>query len=435
MEILNKKTKLILAILIIAALIGTAVFYAINNGNNVANAAAGDMAQYANAKIGDIVIYGNYYQGADGKTKTPIEWLVVDKNDKTGELTLLAKHVMAGGSYWGNYFFDKNGKSNYNSPAVLDGPGKIPYNEDWADSTLRAWLNNLERTDVHGDKFTTDGIQLYADKVTPSKAVSVGANNTINFTYQHSDLKYSVGYSNSNNYTGLKFADFTNGLPEGYFNIEAEVSYKRPNNTERPAVNGFLDEAFTKEEQARIIPRVIPGQVCHQWPDTGNILDNNVYTPTTVDKIWVPSMAELNIEFGVDWNGRPVDGIGNNNWSVGSDNSSSDAFAFFRQFKTVDTLKAAIRATSTAFYQDPKKGNYSIPLDVANDNIGSSNAQTNASYQDYWGASGTSNYWTRTPVSYWVGSVGCVDAKGLIYYAVSHNSFIGARPAMILSYR
>lgn len=437
MEILNKKTKLILAILIIAALIGTAVSYAILSGNNVANASNGEMAQYANAKIGDIVTYGNYYQDTNGTTKTPIEWLVVDKNEKTGELTLLAKHVMAGGSFWGNWFYDNSNSGGFHSPNVGVGPAGSGCNQNWADSTLRAWLNNLERTDVHGDKFKANGIQLYADKVTPSKAVSIGANNTVNFAYQHSDLKYNIGYSNKNHWTNLTTADITGNLPTGYYKRTEnnEIYYKRPNITERPAVNGFLDEAFTKDEQARIIPRVIAGQNSHQWPSSGYFMDDKVITPTTVDKIWVPSAAELNIEVGVDWNGQPDDGNGNNNWFVGSDNSTSDAFAFFRQFKTIETLSSAVRATGTEFDKNPQVSNYSIPLDVPTSNIGTANSQNEELRIDYWGNKGTREYWTRTATSYWSVSVGFIMTSGGFYSSSTYNSGIGARPAMILSYR
>lgn len=434
MEILGKKSKLLLILLMVAMLTATVVSLAIWDGTSVASAATGNMAVYANAKVGDIVTFGSYYQDASGTSKTPIEWLVVDKDEKSGQLTLLAKHVLAGGSYWGNWFYNSANSGGYHS-TVGAGPAGNPYNQNWADSTLRAWLNNLERTDVHGDNFSlTEGIKLYDNKVTPSKASGI-ANNALTFSYQHSDLKYSVGYSNKNHWTGLSSTGST-GLPAGMFKRQDnnEVYYKRPRNTQRPAVNGFLDEAFSQEEQERIVPKVIPGQVCHEWPSNTHFTEDKTVTPTTVDKIWVPSTAELNIEEGKDWTGLPDNGNGGNNWSAGTDNSSSDAFAFFRQFQTVEDLTAAIRATGTEFDRNPQVGNFSIPLDVPKTNIGTSNMQKDMAYKDYWGESGTRYYWTRTPASSWYSSVGCVQTSGAFHYNGTNFSNFGARPALILSY-
>lgn len=437
MEILGKKSKVLLVLLLVltltASLITVAVFY----GAPVAQAASGSLAQYANANIGDIVTFGNYYQDANGATKTPIEWLVVDKNDKTGQLTLLAKHVLAGGSYWGNYFYNNSNEGGFHSAAVGVGPGNIGNNLNWADSTVRAWLNNLERTDTHGDKYTTNGIQLYADKVTPSKAVSI-ANNVVTYDYQHSDLKHSVGYSNKNLWTGLKSANITGTMPDGYYlRPDAdEIVYRRPKNTVRPAVNGFLDEAFSQEEQELIVPRVIPGQISHEWPTNNiNFTSNKTLTPTTIDKVWIPSTTELNIEQGRDWNGDNYNENGGNNWSGSADSSSGTAFAFFRQFQTETTFLTAIRATGTEFDRNPKVSNYSIPLDVDQNNIGTNNTQNDQDNKDYWGNTGTRYYWTRTPASYLSHGVGYVKNNGYFSYYVTYYSNVGVRPALILSYK
>lgn len=436
MEILGKKSKVLLVLLLVltltASLITVAVFY----GAPVAQAASGSLAQYANANIGDIVTFGNYYQDANGTSKTPIEWLVVDKNDKTGQLTLLAKHVLAGGSYWGNWFYNAENKGGYYSPSANKSPGEIDHNQNWADSTLRAWLNNLERTDSHGDKYTASGIQLYADKVTPSKAVSI-ANNVVTYDYQHSDLKHSVGYSNKNLWTGLKSANITGAMPEGYFlRPDAdEIVYRRPKNNIRPAVNGFLDEAFSQEEQELIVPRVIPGELANEWPSASNFTSDKNITPTTIDKIWVPSTNELNIIEGKDWNGDNFNGGINNNWSAGTDSSSSTTFAFFRQFQTVSSLSSALRATGTEFDRNPKVSNYSIPLDVDSANIGTLNTQNDQAFADYWGIKGTRYYLTRTSSSTWYNSIGFVRTAGDFYYYYTDHANYGARPALILSYK
>lgn len=436
MEILGKKSKVLLVLLLVLTLTASLIMVAVFYGAPVAQAASGSLAQYANANIGDIVTFGNYYQDANGTSKTPIEWLVVDKNDKTGQLTLLAKHVLAGGSYWGNWFYNGQNAGGLYSPTVGSGPGGLSTNQSWADSTLRAWLNNLERTDVHGDKFTASGIQLYTDKVTPSKAVSV-ANNVVTYDYQHSDLKHSVGYSNKNLWTGLKSANITGAMPEGYFlRPDAdEIVYRRPKNTVRPAVNGFLDEAFSQEEQELIVPKVIPGELTHEWPSKQRYTADKSLTPTTVDKIWVPSNSELNISQGMDYNGRPDDGNGGNNWSVSTDNGSNTAFAFFRQFQTVQSLSNAVKASSTDFDRNALVSNYSIPLDVDQSNINASNSKPFDNLTDYWGEIGARYYWTRTPSNNWHNSVGVVEAKGGFTFGTSHFSHIGARPALILSYK
>lgn len=434
MNTLSKKSKILIVSLMILLLTVTVVSLAIWDG--VANkTVTGEMAQYANAKVGDIVTYGNYYQDTNGTTKTPIEWLVVDKDERSGQLTLLAKHVLAGGSYWGNWFYNMYNIGGYHSALVGAGPGNNANNQNWADSTLRAWLNNLERTDVHGDTFEADGIKPYTKKVTPSKVSGI-SNGAFTYTYQHSDLKKSVGYSNKNYWTGLSVTAITGTMPSGYHKRfdNNEIIYKRPNNTVRPAVNGFLDEAFTQEEQERIVPRVIPGQECRQWPSGTNLVNDKITSPTTVDKIWVPSATELNIKEGQDWNGNNDMNTAGNNWTTGSDNSTNRAFAFFKQFQSVDSLTAAIRATGTDFDRNPKVSNFSIPLDVDQSNIGTLNSQIDNNFKDYWNNSGTRYYWLRSPASYWFGNNGCILSSGTFYSTSTHGTHFGARPAMVLSY-
>lgn len=434
MNTLSKKSKILIISLMILLLTVTVVSLAIWDG--VANkTVTGEMAQYANAKVGDIVTYGNYYQDTNGTIKTPIEWLVVDKDERSGQLTLLAKHVLAGGSYWGNWFYNGENKTGLHSPNVGNGPGNISSNQNWADSTLRAWLNNLERTDVNGDVFALDGYKPYAKKVTPSK-VNGMSNGAFTYTYQHSDLLSSVGYSNKNYFTLLRSGAITGTVPAGYYKKvdNDEIYFKRPNNIERPAVNGFLDEAFTQEEQERIVPRVIPGQECHQWPSNSNYSTKKILAPTTIDKIWIPSANELNIKVGKDSDGNYSDDNININWTTGSDSSTSNTFTFFKQFQTVDTLTAAIRATGTDFDRNPKVSNFSIPLDVYESNIGISNTQNDNKYKDFWGDAGTRYYWTRTVTSNWYSYVNYIRTSGAFSYTNTNHANIGARPAMVLSY-
>jgi tetratricopeptide (TPR) repeat protein len=70
------------------------------------------------AKVGDVIQFGTYYFDAEGKEKSPIEWIVIDRDAKTGRLFIISKYVLEAMPYHNT---DKD---------VL-----------WAKSSLRSWLN------------------------------------------------------------------------------------------------------------------------------------------------------------------------------------------------------------------------------------------------------------------------------------------------------
>lgn len=67
-------------------------------------------------RVGDIVTYGNYAQDAEGKVKTPIEWLVLDK--RGSKVMLLSKYGLRAKAYNEQYT-----------------------DVTWQTCTLRTWLN------------------------------------------------------------------------------------------------------------------------------------------------------------------------------------------------------------------------------------------------------------------------------------------------------
>lgn len=101
------------------------------------------------ADVGDVVMYGKYYQQANETAKTPISWIVVEKEND--ELTLLAEQILAYGSFWGNYYLDADGKGVRNS----FHPDGFTYYQNYGESTLRKWLNYYPSNVALGNR--TDG--------------------------------------------------------------------------------------------------------------------------------------------------------------------------------------------------------------------------------------------------------------------------------------
>ena len=92
----------------------------------------------------DKVTFGNYYQSADGKTKTPIEWRVLSVN--------------------GNDAFLLADKALDYMPYYEDSAGKISsdgFSWTWETSSLRSWLNGIgdyasDKTAFINEAFTDD---------------------------------------------------------------------------------------------------------------------------------------------------------------------------------------------------------------------------------------------------------------------------------------
>lgn len=355
--------------------------------SSAVKATNGGLSQYANAKLGDTVFFGNYYQtntkDANGEyVKTPIEWLVVDKDERSGQLTLMSKYILAAGSYFGNNY--KNLTDDWGFHYQIDNvqTAENPYNQAYVESTLRAYLNNLERRDMGADSYSAaDG---YRTSVIPSVTTE--------------KLYTSVGFSNSK----YRFTD----------------DYLRPINNEeyknRPATRGFYDEAFSNDEKAIIIPKAIAGYTGHRWPNNNNRDPQKMsYIEGSVDKIWVPSAAELNnIESGDEYTNP-------------SDASCSTVFEYFKG-KTGVTLQNALKTTRTELAENSFAMNYSIPVykyQSTEINI-DINATTNS----------TDHYWTRSPMSYYYSNVRYVTRSGSFSNDGTNTSYFGVCPCVLLKY-
>lgn len=406
----------------------------------------GDISTYANAKVGDIIEFGRYYQTGNRINndenaeyeKTPIEWLVVDKDERTGQLTLMSKYILACGSYFGNWYDDGTGYTWHYSvdKSEIDG---ITYNQAYVDSTVRAYLNNLERRDIGGDTF--DSTKGY---------IPSGINSTRD-TYDTADenkfikgagLLSSIGFSNkrywTNFYTtdGGNLTNLINDPKSGFIKREdatnKEIYYKRPiGNAEyinRPMTKGFFDEAFNYNEKSMIVPKVIAGYTGHRWPDNQYSIADKSYIEGVTDKVWLASTTELNNMNGQDWNGN------NDYWTNPSDEASSTVFEYFKNYSKYKnpvtnnrntSVAEALITTRTKLAMDGMAGNYSIPVYekgtvTPNEAI---SKKTN-----------TSNiYWTRTPSSPWYVNVRVIYT-GRFHAFPTDYSYLGARPCIILKY-
>lgn len=117
------------------------------------------------ADVGDVVEFGNYYQDTNDIVKSPLKWIVADKrlNDVSNqyELSLVSKHVIAFGSFWGALYTKEKTWINYINGDYTNGETYQNYSE----STVRAWLNfdggnKYVRTDANTpfSLTSTDGV-------------------------------------------------------------------------------------------------------------------------------------------------------------------------------------------------------------------------------------------------------------------------------------
>lgn len=389
MQVLGKRSKVLLMVIAIAMLIAVGASFAMWDMSAV-KATNGDLSDYANAKVGDIIEFGRYYQTGNRINndenaeyeKTPIEWLVVDKDERTGQLTLMSKYILAAGSYFGNYYYNAANTSNFYYNLSNVEVGEIPYNQAYVESTARAFLNNLERRDLGGDSY--DGSN-YKTSVTSSNKLL-------------GKLLTSVGFSNR------------------YHNIGSNYkrSIKNAEYKNRPATRGFYDEAFNDNERAMIEPKVIGGYVGHKWPTESSDNTFASYVGGAIDKIWIPSATELNI-MNAD-----------SNYTNSSDVSGSTVFKYF-QTKTDKNLEDALKTKRTPFVENNSKAmSYSIPVykyqsvDINEDIHDKSNS--------------TNNYWTRSPMSSDCRKIRIVKSQGRFDSDITINSIYGVRPCIILKY-
>lgn len=432
MHILGKRSKLLVIVVAIVMLVTVGVSFALWDSSTVK--ATTGYVSYSTAQVGDVIQYGRYYQtgviGDDGEyEKTPIEWIVVDKDERTGQLTLMSKYILACGSYFGNYYYDNTNSvwsAHYDNDLTIAGN---PYNQAYSESTARAYLNNLVRFDMGGDSF--DSIKGY---------IASGKKSTVN-----SGLLSSTGFSNQNYWTGLNLGDDESNINNLLNNDTSglktradstEIYYQRPINNEeykaRPATKGFYDEAFNDEEKSMIVPRVIGASIAHRWPDSANDVSTNSNIEGIIDKVWLPSATELNIMNGQDWNGSENDA-----WTIPSDNSTSTVFKYFKNynqfinpFKTYATnnvsLAEALYSKRTEFAKNSFSANYSIPVYLLESNGINKDIDAVRNASD--------NYWTRSPSSYWFNYMRIVNGMGKFDAGRSSTSYIGVRPCIMLKY-
>lgn len=443
MQILGKKSKILLIAVAIAMLVAVGVSFATWDSSAV-KSTSGDLSSYANAKVGDVITFGEYYQTAEKDpndsseyAKTPIEWIVVDKDERCGQLTLMSMYILACGSYFGNWYHDGI-KSDYawNYSGGTSEVGDVAYNQAYVDSTARAFLNNLERLDMGGDSFDTTNGYI------PS-ALNSSYDKTVDGSFiQGTGLLSSVGFSNQRYWT--KLTSTTPGVDNllanpdsGLFkrkDMPTEVYFQRPiTNDEykaRPVTRGFLDEAFSYEEKSMIVPKPIAGYTGHRWPDNAHDIATKSYIEGTVDKVWLPSATELNVEKGQDWNSLPDDA-----WTNPSDDASSTVFEYFKNFlnytnpvtKTKNTsVAAAIKTQRTTLAKNGMVGNYSIPVY----DKGTTTPKTEISVT----ANTSDHYWTRSPRSSYYTSVRGVTSSGSFDSWGTNRSHVGVRPCVMLKY-
>lgn len=417
--------------------------------SSAVKAANADLSSYANAKVGDIIKFGRYYQTLEQDEKgeyikTPIEWIIVDKDERTGQLTLMSKYILAAGSYFGNWYVNSlndNGHYYYNKSAseISDNT----FNQAYVDSTARAFLNNLERMDLGGDIF--DAVNGYVPSGKNSTKDTYDATNNGHFK-KGTGLLSSVGFSNQRYWTGLNtdnapLLENMSGLHKrldptssGY----SEYYYQRPvNNPEyvaRPATKGFFDEAFDETEKAKIIPKTIAGYTGNRWPDNAYNTDNKTYIEGVVDKVWLPSATELNVAQGKDWNSEE-----NSSWTNPSDEAGSTVFEYFKNYQNYTnpisndqtkmnaSVTQSLKTVRTEFAKNAYIGNYSIPVYMYRDST-----QINTDISDSINSS--DNYWTRSPSAYQYTVVQVIYSTGQFYSGRTHLSHIGVRPCVILGY-
>lgn len=456
MQILGKRSKVLLIVIAIVMLLALGVSFAIWDTSTV-NATNGNLSNYANAKVGDIIEFGRYYQTGEKVSdaedaeyeKTPIEWIVVDKDERTGQITLMSKYILATGSYFGNWYHDGiNGYNwNYNKMITENGTsitstaevGDVPNNQAYVESTARAFLNNLERFDMGGDKF--DATVGYIPSGVDSTIDSYDTVDPGKFV-KGTGLLSSVGFSNQRYWTNLTttdvgveklLADTKSGLIKRYDENSTEVYYKRPimnkEFAERPVTRGFLDEAFYDMEKSMIVPKQIAGYIGHRWPDSENDPDSkhNIATKSYVegalDKVWLPSVTELNIMNGEDWNNQSDD-----SWTNPSDEAGSTVFQYFKNYKEYNfaTIADAVKAERTTLAKNGMIGNFSIPVYDKGTTTQKTEISTSANTSD--------EYWTRSPGAYWCHAVRIVQSSGEFGICRTRFSHLGVRPCIILKY-
>lgn len=451
MQIIGKKSKILLIAVAIVMLVAVGVSFAMWD-TSVVNATNGNLSTYANAKVGDVITFGEYYQDINLKDettgeykKTPIEWIVVDKDERTGQLTLMSKYILACGSYFGNWYNNGiNGFDWHYSGGTLE-VGGVPYNQAYIDCNPRAFLNNLERLDLGGDLF--DPINGYIPSGTNSTFDKYEISE-VNKFIKGTGLLSSIGFSNQRYWTGYntltaptlerksgiyKRPDALNDKDKNqYYEFYYQRPIGAPEYKARPVTRGFLDEAFNDEQKSMIVPKQISGYIGHRWPDNAHDISTKSYVEGAVDKVWLPSATELNVINGIDWNGYD-----NDKWTNSSDDTGSTVFEYFKNYSNYtnpvtntknSSLTDAVKTVRTSLAKNGMVGNYSIPVY----DKGTTNQKTAISTENNINTS--DHYWTRSPASPWYTNMRVMLSTGRFSYGATDNSNCGVRPCIILKY-
>ena len=166
----------------------------------MAEAAAAREAELMPYKtIGSYVTFGTYPQTAKGTDKTPIEWLVLDYDEKNNRALLISRYGLDCQPF-----------------------NKVKVDVTWGTSSLRAWLNDtfLNKAfskEEQGAILTTDvdnsASQCY------SKWSGNGGKNT-------QDKVFLLSYSEANMYFNLKYT-FDSGARDNYKSRTAPTEYAK----------------------------------------------------------------------------------------------------------------------------------------------------------------------------------------------------------------
>lgn len=179
-----------------------------------------------------------------------------------------------------------------------------------------------------------------------------------------------------------------------------------------------------------IVPKVLAGYTGHRWPVNDHDVATKSYVEGAVDKVWLPSVTELNIVNGIDWN-KDI----NDAWTNPSDEAGSIVFEYFKNYGQYanpltgnmnSSISEAVKTVRTSLAKNGSIGNFSIPVY----NKGTTTVKTSISTT----ANTSDQYWTRSPVSYWYRSVRMVDGTGKFSHGSTVYSYGGIRPCVILKY-
>lgn len=217
---------------------------------------------------------GNYLI-ADSSNTLDIDTLRIVFNGKK-DLTLTAKYIGLDESHLGEYFrFGSYPQSKVNDLTMIeslksasdtDGDGYLNFGQDE--------YKEVKRYGTYGF-FKVEPIvwEVKSDKTLVSSMIL----DSLNFNYTSSDRTIEGVQVHANNYKYSTIRAFLNGYDGSSYNVENYVD------------NGFIDLAFTEEEQAKIHETLVDNSI----KSTGQT-QNQYVCEDTNDKLFLLSYEELN---------------------------------------------------------------------------------------------------------------------------------------------